>query len=118
MLRGCAGLPDCAINARARTEKLEILDQVLDIFVDAEAAGGNRHVARIVPVGDEHVMLRQQRAHGRAQERREMAGERRHHENPRLRRRDVLLEVQKRPERSAHCRLFPYLDFAVADGDM
>ena len=35
----------------------EEVDQVLDVLVEAEAAGGERHVARVVPVGDVDVVV-------------------------------------------------------------
>ena len=114
---GYAGLADRK-NMRARTHDLEIFDQVFDIFVDAETAGGNRHVARIMPIGNEHVVLGQQSAHRCAQQRREMAGERRHHEHARLGHCDVLLEMQERAEGRARGRLFPHFDFAVTDIDV
>ena len=56
----------------ALAHHLEELDQVLDIFVEAEAAVPDADVAGIGPVGDVDVMVRQQNAHGIAQKRREM----------------------------------------------
>src|SRR2546430_3559633 len=47
-------------------------------IVEAEAAMQERHVARIVPVGDVDVVLGQHRADGGAQQRGEMPGQRRH----------------------------------------
>ena len=90
---------------------------MIDVFVEAEPAGGQRHVARVVPIGDVDVVLGQHGAHGAAQQRREMAGQRRHQQHARLRGRDVLLEVQQRAERRHLRRLLAHLDLAVADGD-
>ena len=72
---------------------------MLDIFVEAEAAVPDADVARIGPVGDVHVVLGQQHAHRVAQQGREMAGERRHQQHLRLRRRAFLGEAQQRAER-------------------
>ena len=101
----------------ARPHHFQKLDQMIDIFVEAEAAGGQRHVTGIMPVGDIDVVVGQHGAHGRPQERREMAGQRRHHEDARLHRRDILLEVQERAERRYVRGLLAHLDFAIADGD-
>ena len=90
---------------------------MIDIFVEAEPARGQRHVARIVPIGDVDIVVGQHGAHGRPQQCREVAGERRHHEDARLRRRDVLLEVQERAERRHMRRFLAHFDLAIADGD-
>ena len=45
-----------------------------------------RHVARVVPVGDVDVVVGQHRAHGVAQQRREVARHRRDDQHARLRR--------------------------------
>jgi len=104
--RGCAGWLVCAMTAaatsvatqgwhtattwRARADHFEKRDQMLDIIVEAEAAGRERRVARIVPVGDVDVMLGQQRLDGVAQQRREMPRQRRHQQDAWLRRVDRL----------------------------
>ena len=62
-------------------------------------------------------MVRQHGADGRAQQGGEMARQRRHQQHARLRRRDILLEMQQRAERRRVRRLLPHLDLAVADGD-
>ncbi len=90
---------------------------MIDIVVEAERAGRKRRVARIVPVGDVDVVLRQHRLDGVAQERREVARERRDQQHARLRGADVLGETQQRAER---CRVHRFLDdrqFLVADRD-
>jgi signal transduction histidine kinase len=56
----------------AGAHHLEELDQVLDIFVEAEAAVPDADIAGIGPVGDVDVMVGQQDPHGIAQKRREM----------------------------------------------
>ena len=69
----------------ARPDRLEEADEVLDVLVEAEAAVLERHIARVVPVGDVDVVVGQHRAHGAAQQRREMARQRRHQEHAWLR---------------------------------
>ena len=73
-----------------------------------------RNVARIVPVGDVDVVILQQGLHGAAQQRREMAGHRRHQQHPRLLRRIFLLEMQQRAERRRVGDFLGDLQFAVA----
>ena len=81
-------------EVRARTQLLQEFDEVVDIVVKAEGTGLQAHVARIVPIGDVDVIIGQQRAYGIAQERREVARQRRHDEDARLLDVDVLLEAQ------------------------
>jgi hypothetical protein len=101
-----------------RPHHFEEADQVIDVIVEAELSLRLRNVACVVPVGDEHVVLWQHRAHGRAQQRREMPGERRNDQHLRLRLVDVLLEMQQRAEwRLVGC-LFLHLDVAIADTDV
>ena len=69
-----AGLAD-GDHVRARPHRLEEPDQVLDIFVEAEAAVPDADIAGIGPVGDVHVVLGQQHAHGVAQQGGEMAAD-------------------------------------------
>ena len=75
-----AGLAD-GDHVRARPHRLEERDQVLDIFVEAEAAVPDADVARIGPVGDVDVVLGQQHAHRVAQQGGEVAGQRRHQQH-------------------------------------
>ncbi len=56
---------------------LEPPDQIVDIIVEIERAFGERHVARVGPVGDVDVVTGQHPLHGPAQQRREMARHRR-----------------------------------------
>ena len=56
--RGDAGLAHRE-EMRPRPEHLEKADHVIDELVEAEAALAQRHVARIVPVGDVDVVVRQ-----------------------------------------------------------
>ena len=65
-------------QVRAWAEPFDEGDDVLDVFVQAEAAFGQRHVARVVPVGDVHVVVGQHGARGVVQQRREVARQRRH----------------------------------------
>jgi hypothetical protein len=48
-----AGLADRK-NMRGRADHFQKFDQVIRVFIDAEAAGGERDVARVVPVGDKN----------------------------------------------------------------
>ncbi len=98
----------------ARPDGLEKFHDVLDVFVEAEPALRARDVARIVPVGDEDVVIGEQRLHGGAQQRREMSRQRRHQEHAGLRGIDVLLEMQERSERSDARRLLMHRDFLVS----
>ena len=102
---------------RARPHDLEEADQVADIFVEAEAAVLGRNVARIVPVGDVDVMFGEHGAHGGAQQRGEMAGQRRDQQHARLRLVDVLLEMQQRAERRHVGRFLGHRHLAVAHHD-
>ena len=104
-------------DVRSRSHRFQELDQMVGIFVHAEAAGGERHVAGIVPVGDVDVVVGQHGAHGGAQQRREMPGQRRHQKDARLRGGDVLLEMQQRAERRRRRGLLAHFHLAVADGD-
>ena len=100
---------------RAGPDVLQERDQVLDIFVEAEAAILRRNVARIVPIRNVHIMLRQHGAHGVAQQRREMPGQGSDQQHARLRGLDILLEMQERAERRDQRRLLAHGDLAVAD---
>ncbi len=101
----------------ARPDLLDEADQMADIAVEAEAAGGERHVARVVPVGDVDIVFGQHGAHGRAQQRGEMARQRRDQQDARLRLVDVLLEMQQRAERRHVGRFLPYRHLAIAHRD-
>ena len=112
--RGDAGLAD-RDDVRARPQHFEKFDQMADVVVESERAVLDRNVAHVVPVGDVDVVLRQHRAHGRAQQRREVAGQRRDQQDARLRLLDVLLEVQQGAERRDMRRLLGDRDLPVAD---
>ena len=88
MLRGCAGSSpfghhgdggqhgDAGLthgdDVGLGAHRLEEPDDVGDVVVEAEPSRGQRHVARIVPVGQVHVVLGEHGADGAAQERGEM----------------------------------------------
>jgi len=72
-----AGLADRE-HMGAGTHRLEETEEMVDIFIEAEAPGFRRYVAGVVPVGDEDVMLRQQGLDRVAQQGGEMPRERRH----------------------------------------
>ena len=86
-------------EVRTRPHDAEKVDDVTDIFVQTEPAGGERHLARVVPVGDVDVVVDQHRLHGVAQERGEVARHRRDDQHARSRVRHVLPEPQQRSER-------------------
>jgi len=88
---------------------------VIDIFVQAEPAVIDRHVAGIVPVGQIDVVIGQQGLHGAAQQRREMAGHRRHQQHPRLAAGPRLAEMQQGRERRRRGRFFFDRDMASVD---
>ena len=78
-----AGLAD-GDQMRARAQRLEKPDDVFDIVVEAEGPVLETDVARVVPIGDVDVVIGQQRAHGVAQQRGEVARQRRHDQHARL----------------------------------
>ena len=86
-------------DVRARPDRLEEADDVLDIFVEAEGAVLDADVAAIVPIRDEDVVVGKQRPDGAAQQRREMAGQRRDEEHARFEPLNVLAEAQQRAKR-------------------
>ncbi len=96
--RGDGGLADRE-QVRARPHRLQELDQLEHVLVEAEAARGERHVARVVPVGDVDVVVGEQRAHRGAQQRREVPRQRRDDEHARRRGRAFLAKAQQRAER-------------------
>ena len=131
MLRGCAGLPAAAINATAakhrdrrlahrddmgaRAQMFEKSDDVVDKIVEIEIAGRERHVARIVPIGQVNIVLGQHGRHRPAQERGEMPRHRRDQQHLRLLLRGILGEMQQGRERPNPDLFFAHGDSAVAD---
>jgi len=82
-----------------RTQRDNKVDDVLDVFVKAEAALHQRDIAGVGPVGDIDVVVGQQGAHRAAQERGEVAGHWRDHQHARLFRRAFFCKMQQRAER-------------------
>ena len=74
-------------HVRARPELVQEGDEVVGVVLQPEPALVGRNVARVVPVGDVDVVILQQRLHGAAQQRGEMAGHRRHQQQAGLLRR-------------------------------
>ena len=101
----------------ALADRLEELDDIIDVVVEVEIAGGERHVARVVPVGDVDVVLGQHRAHRVAQQRREVARHRRHQQYLRLLRLAVLGKVQQGAEGPDPGLLLAHENAAVAHDD-
>ena len=73
----------------AGTKRLQKADDIGDVLIETEHTVFKAHIAGVVPVGDVGIMVGQKRAHGRAQQRREVARERRHHQHARLSDTDV-----------------------------
>ncbi len=86
-------------HVRARADHAEELDEVVRVAVEAERAGGDGDLARVVPVGQVDVVLGEHRPHGRAQQCGEVPRHGRDEQDRRLGDVGVLLEVQKRAER-------------------
>ena len=59
-------------------ERPEHLHDVVDVIIEIEAPGRDRHHAGVGPVGDEDLVVRQESLDGAAQQRRVMARHRRH----------------------------------------
>ncbi len=102
-------------HVRAGPEVLQHLDQVVDIVLEPEPSLRQRHFARIAPVGDVDVMILQHRLHGVAQESREVSRQRSDQQHFRLRRVDILPEVQQAAERQVQRRLLDDQRFLVLD---
>ena len=68
-------------HMRALAHHAEELHQVIHVIVEPERTVGERHVAGIMPIGDVDVVVGQQGAHRAAQQRGEMARERRDDEH-------------------------------------
>ena len=96
-------------------EKPKKLNDVVDIGVEVEWAGGARHEAGVLPFGDIDLVVRQEVADRPAQKRREMPGHGRHHQDLgvlRRRQRDTSpLEMDQIAERLGDER-------ALSDGDL
>ncbi|GCC43279.1 hypothetical protein chiPu_0027567, partial [Chiloscyllium punctatum] len=93
-------------DVHVAAERVQHLDHVVDVIVEIEPPFGERHHARIGPVGDVDLMGRQERLDRAAQQRRIVAGHRRHDQHTRVRRaqraRQLAVEMQQAAE-----RLFP-----------
>ena len=77
--------PRCSVHRRA-AEQTQDLDHVIDIVVEIEEAFGERHHARIGPVGDVDVMSGQEGLDRAAQQGRVMSRHRRDDQQLGLRR--------------------------------
>ena len=98
-----------------RAEVAAELDDVVDIVVEVEIALGQRHLARVDPVGDVHVVVGQQRLDRAAEQGGEMAAHGRHDQNLGVAPRRVPAEMQELPEWLAQQDLFVDRDGFVAD---
>ena len=85
---------------------LQHADQVVDIFLEAEAPLHERDLARILPVGDVDIVVLQHGLHRVAQECREVTGKGSDDQHFRLWRVDVLAEMEHAAKREIeHCLL-------------
>ena len=100
---------------RGRPEKADEVDHQIDEIVEAEAAVPHRHVARVDPVGQVDVVVRQGRGDGAAQQSREMTRKRRHHQQLRLVERGVLAEMNEAAERVTGDGLLDHRDIGAVD---
>ena len=100
-------------------EESEHGDHGVDVVVEVEAAGGQRHVARILPVRDVDLVLGQERLDGAAQKRGEVARHGRDQQQPRVLRGegriDVALEMEKAAEGRLPHHLFGYVHRLAVD---
>ena len=92
---GLAHRDDVAILA----DMVDEVDDVLGIVLEAEPALFELYVARIQPVGDEHLMVSQHCADRAAQKRGEVAGHRRDEQHLGIGRAALLLKVKQIAER-------------------
>ena len=82
-ITGTAGW-QTAMTCRSGPKVPEHVDQVVDVIVEVEAALGERHHAGVGPIGDHHLMGRQEGLDRAAQQRRVMARHRGDDEELRL----------------------------------
>ena len=72
-------------SASIGADEFKPFDEIIDVGFKIETAAGQRHIARIFPIGDIDIMRCHHALDRAAQQRREMAGHRRANEQPRLR---------------------------------
>ena len=101
----------------ARPEQTGEADHQLDEIVEIEPAVKQRHVARVLPVGQVDVVIGQQGLDGAAQQGRKMPGERRHHQHRRLLAGPILAEMDEVAERMRSDGLLLDGDFPALDRD-
>ena len=101
----------------ARPEHAQPLNDVVDIILEAEDAGGKGDVARIMPIGNANIVIGEQRLDRLAQEGCEVPRKRGHHQHARLSLLNVFLEMQQRPERRGGERFLGHGGIAIADAN-
>jgi len=69
---------------RLRAKRAQHVHDVIDVIVEIEAPGHHRHHARVRPIGDVDFVLRQERFHRAAQQRRVVARHRRDDQHSRI----------------------------------
>jgi len=113
--RGHAGLA-YGHHMGAGADGADAAHHVIDVVVESEPAFAQVDVARVVPVRDVDVVVLQQGARGFAQQRREVAGQRRHQQDRRLPGERVvfLAEMQQAAERQSHHGVFRDRDRLLA----
>ena len=104
-------------DVAARTDHVEELDEIVEVVIDAERARFQRHVARVRPVGKIDVVIDEHRADGAGEQRREVPRQRRHDQDARLWRVDILGEVEELAEGQVERDLLRHGDIAIADAD-
>ena len=90
------------------TDPAEERHDVVDVVVETEGSLGQRNVAGVVPIGDVHVVVLREGAHGRPEQGGEVPGERGHDKHFGLDDLGVLGEVQERGERRRHHHLLAH----------
>ena len=93
-ITGTAGW-QTAITCRSGPKRAEHVDQVIDVIVEIEAALGQRHHAGIRPIGDHHLVGRQESLDGAAQQGRVMARHGRHDQELRLGLRRLVVAIER-----------------------
>ena len=91
---------------------------MFDIFIETEAPGFNRHIARIMPVRNVDIMILQQRFRRVAQQGGKMARHGRDEQNLGLRAIRILLEMDQAGERRCQDGLIRDANELVADRDV
>src|SRR3546814_10965764 len=97
-----------------RPEEMQEVDHVVDVVVEVETVGRGRDHPTVLPVGDIHLVVGQQRLDGAAQQRRDMSRQRRHDPYLRVVALGIPLDVQPELGRaSCRERVYQYVYISV-----